>query len=257
MSRSEKPILDFLCGASVRLNEVLIPPSALHYVLGRYVDNLILWNDHETFKISLIGSAIPLKFRDRYFLVCSKHQLAGCDHERVSIMTRDGQKLITSAGVRFYDGQSDSDLSDVAAFDFTEPCQAMPEIRERFFNFQGIPPQVPVEDILFLLVSGFPSTQQVYDLEDKNHVGTMKQKIVCLPDHQPSDSALLCVRPNQALSFDPDGMSGGSAFVVQRVGDGFQAHLAGMVVRAGPSSIYILKVGIIESFLTVCMNYRR
>jgi hypothetical protein len=47
------------------------------------------------------------------------------------------------------------------------------------------------------------------------------------------DPALSCLRSNEPLGFDPDGMSGGSAFVVQVVDGEFRAYFAGLVVTGG------------------------
>jgi hypothetical protein len=249
-----RQILENLSGASVRLNDLLIPPATLHSVLGRYVDNLVAWNDHDTFKVSLIGSAIPLKYRGRYFLICSQHQLRGWELERISIMRRGGMHVVSSAGVRFFDSTPDSDATDIAAFEFTEPCNNVPDLKERFFDFRGPPQGVSVDKILFFLASGFPSIMQTYDLAESNHIGTLKQKIVCFPGQKSLDPALMHIRPDRPLDFDPDGMSGGSVFVVEQIGTEFRANLAGMIVRAGKSNFYLLHAGIIVSFLNVCIG---
>lgn len=69
MKRQERSrnIINGLCDASVQLNGVLIPPSALDSVLGRYVHNLVAWNHDDVFRVSLLGSAIPLKYRGGTF----------------------------------------------------------------------------------------------------------------------------------------------------------------------------------------------
>ena len=218
------------------------------------MDNIYIWNDHEVFKVSLRGSAIPIKYRGHYFYVCSQHQLSGCEHERISIMVHGGQHAISCAGVRFFDQRQDSDVNDIVAFDFTEPCNNIPDLKSRFFDFRGPPQGVYVDKIVFLLASGFPFEQQEYDLEDRNHIGTLKQKVICFPDHQPADPALLCIRPDPPLDFNPDGMSGGSVFVVQQIGTDFHANLAGMIVRGGSSRIHILHAGVIEGFLRACVS---
>src|ERR1017187_2845888 len=70
-----------------------------------------------------------------------------------------------------------------------------------------------------------------------------------LPDVDTYDPALLCLRTNEPLDFDPDGMSGGSAFVVQIVNGAFHAHFAGIVVTGGRDRFHIIKVGHIHRFL--------
>ncbi len=145
--KTQPNILDRAIETSVRFNGLLIPASTLHTVLGRYVDNLIIWNEHDTYKVSLVGSAVPIKYLSRYFLLCSSHQLNGQRLENVSLLSRDGRKLITSSGVRHFNDDSSPYYLDLGAFEFTEPCEAHPDLKERFFDFQDLPPDAPSTDI--------------------------------------------------------------------------------------------------------------
>ena len=170
--------------------------------------------------------------------------------EDVSLLGRDGRNLITSSGVRHFNDESNPHYRDLAAFEFTEPCEAHPELRERFFDLREVPPTARKTDIVFAIVAGFPSEDQRYELEDKNHIGKFKRIVVCQPDPATYDPALLCLRTTEPLGFDPDGMSGGSAFVVQVVDGEFRAYFAGLVATGGGDRFHIIKVGDIYRFLT-------
>ncbi len=243
-------ILNQMVGTSASFNGLLIPAGSLASVLSRYVDNLFVWNDHQTYKLSLVGSAVPVKFSDRYFLLCTNHQLRGSRPEHVSLLGRDGQNLVTSAGMRHFNDESNPLYLDLAAFEFTEPCEAHPDLKERFLDLRDVPPAARNVDIIFAVVAGFPSQDQKYELEEKNYIGKFKRTVVCLPDPSSYDPALLCLRTDKPLDFDPDGMSGGSAFVVLEVDGEFRAYFAGLVVTAGRDRFHIIKVGHIRSFLT-------
>jgi hypothetical protein len=247
-NRSTRSILDRIIGTSVSFNGLLIPASTLIATLSRYVDNLFVWNDHQTYKVSLVGSAVPIRFSGRYFLLCTNHQLQGRQLENVSLLGRDGQNLVTSSGVRHFNDESSPYYLDLAAFEFTEPCEAHPDLKERFFDLREMPPETRNTDIVAAVVAGFPSKDQKYELEEKNHIGKFKRIIVCQPDPSSYDPALLCLRTNEPLDFDPDGMSGGSAFV-QAVDGEFRAHFAGLVVTGGQDRFHIIKVGHIYRFL--------
>jgi hypothetical protein len=151
--------------------------------------------------------------------------------------------------MRHFDDEDHPSYLDLAAFDFTSPCQDLPELKERFFDLRNIPPDAPNADIIIGFVAGFPSQDQKYELEEKNHIGKQKRVVLCELDPSPYDPALLCLRTNEPLGFDPDGMSGGSAFVVQRVGGQLHAFFAGMIVTGGTDRFHIIKVGDIERFL--------
>jgi hypothetical protein len=247
--QSTRSILDRIIGTSVSFNGLLIPASALTASLGRYVDNLFVWNDDEVYKVSVVGSAVPIRFSGRYFLLCTNHQLRGRQLENVSLLGRDGKNIITSSGVRHFTNENSPHYLDLAAFEFTEPCEAHPDLKERFFDLREIPPDVRNADIVVAVVAGFPCKDQKYELEEKNHIGKFKRIMLCHPDPSAYDPALLCLRTSEPLDFDPDGMSGGSAFVVQAVGGEFRAYFAGLVVTGGQDRFHIIKVDHIYRFL--------
>jgi hypothetical protein len=136
-----RSILDRIVGTSVSFNGLLIPASTLAVTLSRYVDNLVVWNDHQTYKVSLVGSAVPIRFLGHYFLLCTNHQLRGCRLENVSLLGRDGKNLVTSSGVRHFNDESNPHYRDLAAFEFTESCEAYPGLKERFFDLREVPPR--------------------------------------------------------------------------------------------------------------------
>ena len=122
---------------SVRLNGIYIPPRSVESALGRYVEALIGHNQDEVFRVSLCGSAVPIRFRDRYLLVCTHHQVAQRELETIGLLTRDGAISVTSGGARHFIDKKDSDRYDLMAFDFTEPCADLLHLRERFFDLRG------------------------------------------------------------------------------------------------------------------------
>jgi hypothetical protein len=118
-----------MIGTSVSFNGLLIPVSTLAATLSRYVDNLFVWNDHQIYKVSVVGSAVPILFSERYFLLCTTHQLRGSQLENVSLLERDGKIIVTSSGVRHFDDETNPHYLDLAAFEFTEPCHAHPDLK--------------------------------------------------------------------------------------------------------------------------------
>lgn len=243
-----------LAKTSVRLNGVYIPARSVEHMLGRYVEALMAQNRDEVFRVGLCGSAVPIRFRDRYLLVCSHHQIAQRELDTICLLTRDGRSLITSGGARHFIDKRNSDRYDLAAFDFTEPCAELPYLRERFFDFRKPLPSMMSDKIVAVIVSGFPFLDQRYELEEKNQIGLTKRIVTCRLDGQPSDDAMLRLKSIKALDFHPDGMSGGSAFVVHMVGDELQAHFAGIVMRGGQQHFYILKAGVVRKFLSLFID---
>ncbi len=234
---------------SVEVGSMFVPARSIEKTLSQFTSNLMVANDNDDFKLSLVGSATGIRFRDREILLTTQHQLQGVDETRVAMLTDAGSHLITSCGCRRINANSDTDAYDIAAFDFTEPSCEWPELKKRFFNFAKAPPDTLNVNILAILLVGFPSVDQVYEVHENSRLGLCRRSIACLPHSQPSDEVLLSVKPFENLTFDPDGMSGGAAFAVQMVDNQPEANFAGIVLRGGKNAFQILKSGYILVFL--------
>ncbi|MER9596123.1 hypothetical protein [Mesorhizobium sp. M0244] len=234
---------------SVRLNGLVVPGRSIERTLAAYSFNLVVYNNHEMYKVSLVGSATAVHFNGRYILLCSNHQLRDVDPQQVAMLKDDGGLLVTSGGYRTYHVRSDTDANDIAAFDFTEPVAAHPDLKRRFFDLTELPPDTPVTNVMAMLLTGYPSARQTYDLEERNHLGLARLNVACVPDGQPKDDALIRVRATEPLSVDPDGMSGGSAFVIQMVGTDLRAYFAGIILQGGRQFFHVLKSGYVVAFL--------
>ncbi len=185
-------------------------------------------------------------------LVCSRHQIQGCELRDVGLRRPDGNDFVMSSESwtsRKGTHTQDSDAYDIVAFDFSKPVTDNLIPGESFFKFEQVPADTFNSNILAFIVAGYPSGKQKYELYDKNHLGTFRYILTAQPDGQPEDQALLKLKFIQDLDFDPDGLSGGPAFVVQRVGSEPRVFLGGMIIRSGKSHCYILKSGFLWEFL--------
>lgn len=227
--------------------------------LSQYTFNLFVWTDWDECKVSLLGSATPLHYRGEYLVVCTRHQIKDIDPENVSMLTDDGVLAITSSGYSAPDvasGEMEYDLQDIAVFHFTQPCEAHPELKKWFFPFSAVPPICAADDIVFVTNYGFPSADQVYELYENNHIGSRRRSTILGPHSDPSDPTLLHLKPIAPLSYDPDGLSGGPNFVVQKKGAAFSAYFAGVTVRAGREDFYIVRSGYIKGLLDAAIDAR-
>jgi hypothetical protein len=244
-------ILDHFARLGVSLNGVVVPGRSIEDVLARHALSLIINNEgDETFKVSLPGSATAIRYRGYDLMLITLHQLKGVDESQVAILTDDGSRIITSSGRRGYHPNPESDANDIVAFNFTEPVAAFPELKPRFFNLIEIPANFRSDVMLAMLLVGFPSAVQDFDLYENNRLGFRRLHVPCLPHaEQPSDNAILRVTPTQALKISPDGMSGGAAFAIHYAEGGPRAYFAGIIVRGGREDFYVLKSGVVIAFL--------
>lgn len=246
---AEHTILGRFAQLGVDLNGLIVPARSIESTVAQYARNLFVHNDDDTYRVSLVGSATAVHFRGRHILLTTQHQLRGVDETRVSMLTDSGSHLITSGGCRRYDPRPDSDSNDIVAFDFSGPCRDWPELKRRFFPFDRIPPNVTSDHVLGLVLSGYAAGDQAYELYEKNHLGLVRRQVVCQPLRQPGDPVLLTVRPVRPLEASPDGMSGGSAFVIQLEEGRPRAYFAGLILRGGQRAFHILKSGYVRAFL--------
>lgn len=256
-SKNRQPsdtILGQFLDHSVDLNGVIIPGRFIEHALAQHTFNLVVNNNDETFKISLVGSATAVRYRGREILLTTQHQLRGVDESQVAMLTDSGSHIVTSGGRRGYSAHPETDAYDIVAFDFTEPCKDRPQLKKRFFNLTKGPADVLNIHNIAVLLSGYPSAEQTYEIHENNHLGLTRRQIVCLPDSQPSDIALLTVRVRKPLDEHPDGMSGGSAFVIQLIEGRLVAYFAGIIIRGGRESFQILKSGFVMAFLNSVFN---
>jgi hypothetical protein len=244
-------VLDRFAKLGVSLNGVVVPGRSIESVLARHVLSLVINNEgDETFKVSLPGSATAIRYRGYDLMLITQHQLQGIDERQVAMLTDDGSRIITSSGRRSYPPNPESDANDVVAFNFTESVAGLTELRPRFFNLTEIPANFRSDITLAMLLVGFPSAEQDYDLYENNRLGFRRLHVPCLPhEEQPSDNALLRVKPTQPLNANPDGMSGGAAFAIQYAEGGPRAYFAGIIVRGGREDFYVLKSGVVMAFL--------
>lgn len=241
---------------SVRLNDVFIPVTSIESVLANSTQHLVAATDHNDFPVSLVGSCVAVNYRDRFLVLCTRHQLSDWSYERISLMIDDGRNAISSSGARFFEKNiNDSDYHDLVAFNFTDPCAEIPRLRNLFFNLSTFPPDTSSDNVVGFIISGFPSAAQNYDLASERKLDVVKVIATCQLDgpRQPADEALLRLKPCRPIPFNPDGMSGGPAYVIQLINKQPHAYFAGIVVRANENYVYIVRSGFVRKFLESCV----
>ncbi len=245
-------ILDELLDLAVNVNGLLVSGRAFQDFAGRFITNLTVWTHDNDFKVQLRGTSTLIEYRNRFFMLATQHQLKGVNYEDVGILDDDGKNLISSGGMRAFlseDLLGRSDAYDVIAFDFTEPVSAGVLQRSKFFSFRDPPPDNVSSNILALVSSGFPTEHQDYDLYENNALGLTRVSLTAELSHQPSDLAQLTAKYVKKIDFSPDGLSGGSVFVVLLNNQRPYGYFAGLVQRSGCKSFHFLKSGYIKSFL--------
>lgn len=202
---------------AVSVNGLYVLAREVQSILGQYSFNLFAWTHDETFKVSLLGSATPLFYREHYLVLCTGHQLKEASPKDISMISEDGEIAVTSSGytaLRTGPEGMQHDLQDIVVFDFNSACKDHPELRQTFFRVTEFPPDCMSDAVVAVINYGYPSKEQLYKLYDKNHIGSRRRSTTLKAHSQPTDETLLHLRPLQKLTFDPDGLSGGPNFVI-------------------------------------------
>jgi hypothetical protein len=244
---------------SVLVNEIYVLARDLQTILGHYSFNLFIWAHDETFKVRLLGSATPLYYREHFFVLCTGHQIKDVAPEDISMLTEDGEFSVTSSGYtapKIGPEGLQHDLQDIVVFNFNDACEEHPTLKPRFFKLNEFPPDCMSDAVLAVLNYGYPSADQLYELHDKNHIGSRRRATILKAHQQPQDATLLHLKPLEELTFDPDGLSGGPNFVIQQLGRNFSAYFAGITVRAGRNDLYMVKSGFIKTLLDAAIELR-
>ena len=247
------PLIERVIGRAVRLNGLLIPAEGVDTALARYVQQLCVHFDVKEWPFSLAGSTTLIAYRSRFFAVCCRHQLKGHDLQKACLIVNGGADVITSGGHSMFPEANATDFHDLMAFDFTEPCAAGALNPSLFFHFSQLPPDHLVEDVVCIVCAGYPTSAQRYEV-DEGRLGSARCRVLCKPGPDSQDPALKRALVSTPLSFDPDGMSGGSAFVCLDDGGRFEAYFAGVITRGGCDGFYFVKSGAVRRFLDMAIS---
>lgn len=93
-------LLDQFLNLGVDVNGLIIPGRSIETVLSRHAFNLVVNNDDDVFKVSLVGSGTAIRYRGHELLLATQHQLRGVDVSQVAMLTDNGSHIITSGGLR-------------------------------------------------------------------------------------------------------------------------------------------------------------
>lgn len=248
--------IEHLIGTSAELNGVVIPGRSLEPTLAKHAFNVFVGTDVPEFPVILRGTGTAVRFKGREIFLCTQHQLEGIDRQKVGMMTEGGGTLVTSGGMRHNTPTSETDAYDLVAFDFTEPVAAYDQFKPRFFNLSAPPRRARDPEVVGFLLTGCPFSDQLYDVAESNHIHLARRHVLCTLDQAaPADSALYRAIPREPLTFDPDGMSGGSSFAVVQTPDGFKVEFAGIIVRGGREAFHIIKGGVVAGFLKTSSDW--
>lgn len=258
-ARMRRTIIEKMTTKFVNHNGLLVDGRQILDVMSQYCACLGYWTGDGAFPVTIPGSASLLRYKGRYLMACTRHQLdlVGEPEGVCLMLPHNGtSKCITSGGSITFDGElNDGDHHQIALFDFTEPALAEPEIRPLFLDFRGQHPTVPAANVVAVAAYGYPFEGRLVDY-DEGRIGLSKQSVLCRFVGQGSDDAVHVIDPLEPLAFSPDGMSGGPAFGIIMESGGFSVHFAGIIVRGSRERFRVIKAGAVEMMMNNLIRMR-
>lgn len=246
-------LIERMDSRAIRLNGLLLPVEGADMALARYVQQLCVHFEFKEWPFALAGSTSLIAYKSRFFAVCCRHQLRGHELQKACLIVNGGADVITSGGHSMFPTANETDFHDLMVFDFTKPCAAGVLDTGLFFRFSELPPDHLVEDVVCIVCAGYPTSEQRYEV-DEGRLGSARCRVICKPGPDSQDAALKKALVSTPLNFDPDGMSGGSAFVCVDRGGQFEAYFAGVITRGGSDGFYFVKSGAVRRFLDMAIN---
>jgi hypothetical protein len=242
-----------LYSASISVNGLHVPAKLIEDHLARYCTSLGVYTDDADYPIYIPGSATLMKYKGRYFMICTRHQLKHTPNfENVCLLLphADGRtKCITSGGARWFDGLNEGDHHQIVVFDFTDPCRENEELKPMFFDFRHQHTDIQVDRLVAFTTYGYLTSLANVDY-DNGKIAQVRAQVLSRFATPGTDDALHMIEPLSPLDFDPDGMSGGPTFcVVLDPPNNFSVHLAGVTVRGGRDRLMVIKAGAVQAVL--------
>lgn len=257
----DSTILKDLISDTVWINEVVVRSVSLDPILAASCAQLTYLTGVEEFPVALPGSCTLLKYKGRYFSICTRHQLNQIDSTDfgmvalpVGAIDGGGTNFITCAGAVWTDKSlHDTEYHEICVFDFTEQCLLHPDLGRRFFDIRGQHPNFHIDWVLSTVAYGFPTNHVNYDFEAGN-IGVSRMRVPYRFGPPDTDDAVHVLSIEGQTTIDPDGMSGGPTYFVLSTGGNEKVHLAGIAVTGGPSRLRIIKAGAVLKVLDRAMH---
>ncbi|WP_299738506.1 hypothetical protein [uncultured Roseobacter sp.] len=227
---------------AVEVNKLLVPASSIVEHLRGYCEPALFHTDgFGEFHLSKSGSAFRAKYKGRYFLFCTAHQMKKqrFDHDQLCLLTGDETKIISSHRAIFSEGTADEkDDFDCNLYEFTEVVENGKLSKSCWYDLCGEMANRPVQKPALVCTIGFPGYRNEIDYTNF-HYG-VSPNAVWGKEEEPSVKGRLAFKPNPRIDFSPDGMSGGPVFGIELRDDKPKAFFAGLLTEATKEKFHFI-----------------
>ena len=109
--------------ASVKFGPLYHSPNEINGYVRQSAELLVCLFPECRHELSLRGSATSLRYRDRYWVISTRHQIEPSELELAGILVELPNRYLTSERCVWLGSPDDSDQYDLFAWEFTEPVR--------------------------------------------------------------------------------------------------------------------------------------
>lgn len=237
-------ILEVNAATSVRLGKLWIPAKQLETSLSRYSHALICVSEEiVSYPYAFRGSSTALRFSNKSFLYCCRHQLDGMDFRNICISPKYdfSQNLVSgSAFISVNVPQHDQTeaFEDVYCFAYNTKQYGISNFEKEFFEVEE-KDIWPKNTTNFLMTFGFPTSEKEFGMDEAEEKLTrmhFRQHVIKANYSESFKTSNKYYHKADLLKstiFDFDGMSGAPVFHLGKDELGYFIGLAGIITRGG------------------------
>lgn len=224
----------------VSLNGLWISPREINARLAEFVESLLSIDSLNS--ISRAGPCVLVRVCDKFYAVCTRHQLLERDAEWVGLNIADERVIQTSAGLLTVQGQESDLVRDLAIFDFTEVVADGSIETKQFFALEAANVIAHGDDVTALLAFGYLDQEQSVEIDfsdkypEEYRTISLHQRLrplTCIYAGVGCDPTAFSFKIVDKMNCSYSGLSGGPLFAIVKDGRlSFKVVFAGVVTHA-------------------------
>ena len=238
---------------AVKCNDLLVPANSLGNYLRSFTEPALFHTEGMgEFHLTKSGSLFKFKYKERYFVLTTKHQVTGKNcaysYEQVCLMDYSANSLVSSSMVVFPEESStEGQAYDCLLFEYTTSVTEGKLTPHGWYKLSEIERQYPTPAPILACAIGYPSYRNEINYETK-HFG-VSPNIVWGQETNFGMEGRLAFKPLNEVLFDPSGMSGGPVFGCKLVEEKLVMFFAGVLTNATKRKFNFMPVNRLSGLL--------
>lgn len=229
---------------SVDFNGLIVPANSLPGVIEKYCEPALFYSENmgEDF-LTKSGSLFKIKYKRRYFAICSRHQVLGqfYDHENLVIHNHDSRRFLTAHRAIFAEGgDSEAEDFDALLYEYTDVVQQGRLKNIYWYDLTSEIGRDSIGETKLAFTIGYPGEFNSIDHET-SHYHVVPRSVFGNPVKS-RIAGRLAFKPIAPIRFEPAGMSGGPVFGLELDSDGYRARLVGILTNASKERFNFISI---------------